>query len=349
MATLDPNQSYLGETPRSPWHLQERLAVGGYFESHVTQFANYPVREWALGNTEAIQPTFAYALSCPYEDEDAKIRTYLDELLGVPNSQQLQALVFGPWAGDVDVCTGDASSQALVEYLATIQNRLPQLKAIFIGDILQEESEISWIVQSNIAPVLAAYPNLEVLQVRGGESLRLQPLGVASPARHDHLQALILETGGLSRETLQDIYAWELPALNHLELWFGSTNYGGDCWVEDLAPILETLKFPHLAYLGLRNSGFGDEMIDMLVQSPLLARLQVLDISLGTLTDIGAKKLLDCPATRELDILNVAENYLSEAMLEQLHGLGLQVIDSEQRQEEDEEDPAWRRYCAVSE
>jgi hypothetical protein len=36
-------------------------------------------------------------------------------------------------------------------------------------------------------------------------------------------------------------------------------------------------------------------------------------------------------------------------MIDQLSALGIQVMAMEQRQEEDEEDPSDRRYCAVTE
>jgi hypothetical protein len=99
-----------------------------------------------------------------------------------------------------------------------------------------------------------------------------------------------------------------------------------------------------LTYLGLRNSEFADAMMERLVRSPLLAGLQVLDISMGTLTDEGAAKLMECEVIRDLEILNVSENYLSGAMIDQLRSLGIQVIADEQREEED-----YGRYCVVSE
>lgn len=148
---------------------------------------------------------------------------------------------------------------------------------------------------------------------------------------------------------MAQIYGWDLPALQHLELWFGSDNYGGDCWDRDLVTLLEDLKFPDLLYLGLRNSQFANEMIDLLVRSLLLETLQVLDLSLDTLTDKGAAKLLECSAIRHLRILNVSENYLSETLIEQLRSLGIQVLADEQREEDEDEDPAYRRYCVVAE
>ncbi len=75
----------------------------------------------------------------------------------------------------------------------------------------------------------------------------------------------------------------------------------------------------------------------------MLDGLQVLDLSLGTLSDQGARKLLNCEAIRNLDILNVSQNFLSGAMIDQLGGLGIEVIATEQRAN------GYGRYSVVGE
>jgi hypothetical protein len=327
--------------PENAWNLTERLGLLGN-GTYTTRFANRDVQAIGLGQSIDLSPQTAYALRCDWEDENT-MADRLEQLLSLPNSDRIEALVIGLWADSESVSTG-LSSEGLVGTLVDVSDRLPNLKSLFIGDITGEESEISWIEQSDLSPILAAYPQLELLQVRGGTGLRFE-----TKAKHGNLKALILETGGLSRETVYQLYDWQFPALAHLEFWFGSDNYGGDCWEQDMAAILDDLKFPNLTYLGLRNAAFADEMIDRLVRSPLLAGLQVLDLSMGTLGDEGAGKLLNCAALRDLETLNVAESYLSGAMIDQLSALGIQVIAVEQREEEDEEDPSDRRYCAVTE
>lgn len=328
------------------WNLTERLAgYPGYSGDHVTCFANRSVQEEvepgdALQNSAQV----AYAIRCEYGDERG-VDDRLNALLNALGSEQIEALVFGDWGEDGSFTT-EVSSQKLVERLVLLHDRLPNLKALFIGDISSEECEISWLEQSDMSPVLQAYPLLEVLQVRGGTGLKFVP---TENAVHQHLKALILETGGLSRSTVLQIYEWNFPALEHLEFWFGSDNYGGDCWEQDLAPILDNLKFPNLIYLGLRNSNFTNELIDRLVRSPLLGGLQVLDLSLGTLSDEGAAMLLECPEIQDLEILNVSESYLSGAMIDQLRSLGIQVIADGQRMEEEEDEDEEDRYCAVAE
>lgn len=324
------------------WTLTERLDRLNN-NDHVTRFANREVREFNPDQPLETPQQFAYVLRCDYDDEEM-VADYLAKLVDLPGANQIEALVIGLWQGNDDICTGDSSSEGLVATLSSLSDRLPGLKALFIGDITCEECEISWLVQSDMSPILQAYPQLEILQVRGGTGLKFE-----NAANHDRLKALILETGGLNRNTVDQVYAWRFPALEHLEFWFGSDNYGGDCWEQDLSPVLEDLCIPNLVYLGLRNSQFADEMVDRLARSPLLGGLQVLDLSMGTLSDAGAAKLLDCPAIRDLETLNVSQSYLSVAMIDQLRSLGIDIIAAEQRQEEDEEDPQYRRYCVVSE
>ena len=62
-------------------------------------------------------------------------------------------------------------------------DRLTGLTALFLGEMTCEENEISWIQQGDVTPLLRAFPRLEVLRVRGGEGLELQPGTLPGPAR----------------------------------------------------------------------------------------------------------------------------------------------------------------------
>jgi hypothetical protein len=334
-------------SPMPPlWDLTERVEESlGYAGGYATCFANRTVQEFESGQALQNPQQVAYALRSDYEAHDIGDR--LEALLETAGSEQIEALVLGAWGDSEGVCTGDETSKGLVELLASLRDRLPNLKALFIGDITSEECEISWMQQSDISPILQAFSQLEVLQVRGGEGLEFNPtLGIS---RHENLKALILETGGLSPQTVHQIYEWDFPALEHLELWLGSESYGGTCKGQDLQPLLEDLKFPNLLYLGLCNSQFADEIAEMVVRSRVLEGLQVLDLSLSTLGDQGAEKLLECPAIQDLETLNVSQCYLSGAMIDRLRSLEIEVLAAEQREEEDDEDPSYRRYCVVSE
>jgi hypothetical protein len=321
-----------------PWNLEERFAeYQGYQGNNVTQFANRQVVEFDanIGITEPVNK--AYALRYDYNDEENLLSKF-SRLLQEPNADKLEALVFGLWAE-----ASDTDSSEIVQALVDARETLTNLKAVFIGDITSSESEISWIRQSDISPILQTYPKLEILQIRGGDGLQF-----ILPVQHNHLKALIVETGGLSRDTVAQICHMNLPALEHLELWFGSEDYGGDCWVEDIHPIIYQEKFPNLNYLGLRNSQFTDEIANAIVSSPIINYISILDLSMGTLSDAGAEELLNCPAINYLDILNVSESFLTQEMIENLSRLDVRVLANHQREENDY-DYIDRRYCSVTE
>jgi hypothetical protein len=257
----------------------------------------------------------------------------LEQLLADPRAPELEALVVGAWDFE--------SSTAAEEWLpALCRNaaRLPRLRALMLGDITFEEQEISWIKQSNVGPVLAAFGTLELLQVRGGDGLDIDPL------RHARLKTLIVETGGLPRVVLQRLAEAQLPALEHLELWLGSSSYGYDASIDDLRPLLEGERFPRLRYLGLRNCEVADEVAAALVGAPVLDRLEELDLSLGTLGEEGLAALLREPRLRRLRRLDVHHHYLPSEGVAQIMALGIEV-DASDPQVADEGE----RYCAVAE
>ena len=307
---------------------------------HVTIFANRNVETFdpEVGISDPIGT--AYVLRVEWDEYDTDITKPLELLLQDPQAERLEALVIGAWDAEM---SSDSSSSIVVNALVAAKEQLTNLKAVFIGDITQQESEISWITQTDMSPLLAAYPNLEVLQIRGGNGLEFNSL------HHEHLKTLIVQTGGLSRNIIAQIFAGNLPALEHLELWLGHDYYGGDSSVDDLRPILSGNLFPKLTYLGFCDSEYSDDIANAIVQAPIIERIKVLDLSLGTLGDEGAEALLNCPAVNHLDTLNVAENFLSDEMVERLKQLNIEVIADEQKEEEDEEDYEYRRYCSVSE
>jgi hypothetical protein len=253
-------------------------------------------------------PGPAYRLGITYDNEPTDLHARLGELVAQKGVDQLQALVIGAWNGD----DSSYSSAEIVKELVKRRNKLAGLKALFLGDIIYEENEISWIEQSDVSPLLDAYPKLELLRVRGGNSLKF------SAAKHESLQQLIVEAGGLHRSVIREICRCELPNLRHLELWLGVENYGWDGDVEDLQPILAGKHFPKLNYLGLRNSEIVDEIAPVVVNAPILTQLDVLDLSNGTLTDVGAQALLNLPANLPLKELNLSHHYMTEPMVDRL-------------------------------
>lgn len=324
------------------WNLRERFQkYPGYQGMYATIFANRQVEDFNIdvGIVDPVNIAYAFRYDEYWDycrEEEPTLNLQLDTLLKDPQINRLEAIIFGKY---IDVFDRE-QSEYLVWFLVNNKNKFNNLKAIFIGDIHYEELEISWIHQGNITPVLEAYPNLELLQIRAGEDLE-----DFTPIKHDNLRSLIIESSGIDKENIASICALKLPALEHLELWLGTDSYGGNSSVEDLSPILSGDLYPNLVYLGLRNSEYTDEIATALVDAPIMNSIEVLDLSMGTLTDEGAKKLLDLPSIERLKILNISENYLSDAIISQFKQLNIEVLSDDQKPEEEDGD----RYCSVTE
>jgi hypothetical protein len=271
-----------------------------------------------------------------YSDDDRSFDELFDQFLGTVASDRVEALVVGTWAADMY----DVSAEVVVRRLCADTARLPRLRSLFLGDITSEEFEISWIKQTDMTPLLGAFPALERLRVRGGDGLVLRPV------RHDRLVELAFEAGGLPAEVVRAVGGCDLPRLEHLELWLGTPNYGGDTRVDDLTEILAGARFPRLRQLGLRNAEIADQVAAALAAAPVIARLEVLDLSMGVLTDHGATALLTGQPLTHLRRLDLHHHYLTEELAgwlrQQLAPAGVEVDLSEQETDED-------RYVAVGE
>jgi hypothetical protein len=270
--------------------------------------------------------------------EDSRGATPFDELmqqlLDDPNLEFVEALVIGNW-GEY----GDSPDEA-VAALTNHADRLPNLKAIFVGDISQEEAEISWIQQGDLSPLLAAFPQLEELKVRGGMDLSL-----SGASGHANLRKLTIESGGLPSSVTAAIGSMDLPQLEELELWLGSEEYGWDGTAADVAGILAGAGLPNLKRLGLMDSEIQDEIAKAAATGAIVSRLEELDLSMGILTDEGGEALLASAAVAGLDRLNLRHHYMTDAVMARFASLGPAVDVSEQEDGSDPDD----RYIEVSE
>lgn len=303
-------------------------------DQHVEHFAGKKVVDWDPTVGIKDPETTLYRVSVAYDDDAAWSEKFAD-FLNDPAVGAVTGLVVGAWTDDFS--DWDAST-SVVEEIAAAREKLPLLTAILFGDVTYEESEISWIEQTDVSPLFEAYPALERFRVRGGNRLRIGKL------RSEHLKELGIESGGLDRGVVQDVLRCDLPALEHLELWLGSSDYGANTTIGDFEPLFTGHLFPNLRYLGLRDSEFANEIALATVKSPLLERLRILDLSLGLLDDTGAAALLASPVIKKLEKLDIHHHYCSEEMIEQLKALAIEV-DASDRQEEGK----YGRYVAVSE
>jgi len=275
-----------------------------------------------------------FAIGLTFDDADEEFDKRLDALLADPKVGDLRALVVGQWWGEV--C--EEGPKALLGKLAAKADKLTSLVGLMVGDVIQEECEISWIHQGDYGPLLKALPKLEHLMVRGGDGLRFTKLA------HKTLRSLTVQTGGLSAACVGDIAKAELPELRTLVLWLGDDNYGGDSTVEDLFDILDGKRFPKLEHLGLQDSPNADAIAEAVAKSQILGRLKGLDLSMGTLSDAGGQALLDSPNIRKLKHLNLRHHFMSAKLTKKFHELGIEVNVAD-RGEDEEED----RFIEVAE
>jgi hypothetical protein len=255
---------------------------------------------------------------------------------------RVRALVVGSWQDAYE-----KSSKEIVEAIVAVRDRLPALRALFLGDMTYEESEISWIAQCDVTPLLRSFPELRWFGVRGGSHLEFPPL------RHERLETLVVETGGLGGAVVRDIAACDFPALENLDLWLGSDWYGGDAEPADLQPILDGTRLPSLRYLALRNSVVQDRIAEALAGAPVVARLDVLDLSMGTLSDEGAAALLAGQPLTHLSKLDLHHHFIGQELQtrlrETLEPAGVTLDLDDGGAESDEDEDGVRRYIAVAE
>jgi hypothetical protein len=302
-------------------------------------FAGLPVVDFRkpgdIGDFSVICPR----LRCDYDDVFA-LRDLLALLLDEPGVAATRTLVLGAWREGGEMF--EISPAAAVEMLVAFKDRLPNLAALFAGDIIAEENEISWITQGDYAAIWAAFPMLEEFGVRGGNGLRLGKIN------HGKLRKLVVESGGLPAVVVQEALAANAP-LVHLELWLGDDNYGATSAVEDFKTLFAGRLFPNLETLALRDSQFSDVLAEALASSALISRLKVLDLSLGTLSDRGANALQASGKVGHLEKLEISHHYVSPGAIAKLAKATPNLIADDAQKPDDWGDGEQHLYVAVGE
>ncbi|GLX93150.1 hypothetical protein [Herbidospora sp. NBRC 101105] len=126
----------------------------------------------------------------------------------------------------------------------------------------------------------------------------------------------------------------------------GVERYGGNTTAADLAPILAGDRLPALKHLGVQDSEIQDEIAAAVASAPVVAQLDELDLSMGTLTDAGAEALLGGQPLSHLKVLDLHHNFLSDTMADRV-AKALPGVDVKLHDRFSPEDD--RLYVAVSE
>ncbi|KJV35262.1 STM4015 family protein [Luteibacter yeojuensis] len=273
-----------------------------------------------------------YRLVQEYDSKESQAELLADFFSKVAPAS-VEALVIGVWSEAYD-----KGPEGYLDGLIARRGELSNLKALFVGDMTFEDCEISWIIQAPYNALLDAFPGLAALRVRGSSKLGLEPF------EHAGLQELAIECGGLPSDIVDAIAASTLPALHTLELWLGDDNYGFDGDLALYQRLLGAIDPGRLRHLGLRDASITDELAVWLAGETWLGSLDTLDLSLGTIGDVGAKALCESPNLGRLQRIDLSHHYISEAWQQKLAALPCTVVLDEPTTE-DEGD----RYVAVSE
>jgi hypothetical protein len=264
------------------------------------RFAGLPVEQ--VGETVPLSPELvAWDVTDsvePGERGESALPGELDALLDRVGPERVRALA-------VSGCSVSHAPEILARYA----DRLPALRAVFLGFTPTERWEISWIGHGDITPVLEAYPLLERLEVRGSDELALRPVA------HDRLRVLRFESGGLPGAVVRAVGASSFPALEHLEMWLGTPAYFGDNTIGDLDEPLSGARLPALRRLGLRNSEYQDDIAAAVAAAPVVAGLDELSLGRGALTDHGMEALLSGQPLTHLRVLDLHHHFLSDPMV----------------------------------
>jgi hypothetical protein len=220
-------------------------------------------------------------------------------------------------------------SHSFINVFVEKKHHFQNLKVLFWGDAEDHpyKKTCRHKLTRNMSLILEAYPNLEVIHIRGradGDSY--DPSGSClsfAPVRHENLKTLIVETRYLPQSTAEEIIKLDLPNLEYLELWTGNAKFDAS----SLIPIISD-KFPKLKYLGIRSCENANEVAMVIVNYSLIQRLKVLDMSMGTMTNEGLEYLLNCPVVNQLHTLDISMNFISNA--EVINQLECRVITQPQ-------------------
>lgn len=276
------------------------------------------------------------------EEAEVSLAEILDLVLRHPSGRFLTEISFG--------FNNDPNDNDLQDLIDLLAKRAPStIRKLHFGDFKfagggavgmgGDDTEMSWYSVGNLAKVWKAVPGLRKLIVQGG-SFQLGKIELPNLAHAE------FRTGGLPKGHARAIATAATPNLEYLDIWYGDDNYGGDATVKDVEPLLGRTDLPKLRHLGLMNSEFADKLPEALVKSKLLPQLRELDLSLGCMTDEGARVIAEHKAAfQHLEKLNLSLNYISKAGLAALKGVAKSVDTSKQRADEDPE----YRHPAVGE
>jgi len=273
--------------------------------------------------------------SCGSDDYDGEksngelMESFIQRIVDDPDLPNIKHLRLGaysnPWDDDFfDGTLASMQADGLIKNASKFQH----LESLYIGDIDPPYADISGLPNGNYAELLKALPNLKSFTMKGqpgkltveGEVLNLP-----------NLEELQIITGGLYKHVVAELQSAQLPNLRKLVICTGIENYGLDVSIKEICGLAQKSRFPSLKYLGIVNSEEQNEIAALLIDSDIIAQLEVLDLSFGTFRDEGGQMLLD--NAEKLSHLKVIVDwhFLSDEMIEKLNASPVEVQLSQQQ------------------
>lgn len=265
--------------------------------------------------------------------QEEKTVDILEQVFEHPSGRYIVELNF--------MSNGDPNDNDLQDLIDMVGKKAPAtVRRIVFGDNVDQ---ISWHHTGNLGKMWKGVPNLKVLEIETGE---FEVGAMDAPA----LERAIFITGGLSKACGKHIANAKMPKIKHLEIYYGTDNYGGDCTVKEVKPLLERTDLKDLQYLGLKNSEFGNEMAKAVIGAKIVKQLKTLDLSKSTITDEGAQTLLDGKATlKHLDCLDLSTNFLTKDGIKLVQGICKKVVTEDQQKPYDWGEGELHYYCDITE
>lgn len=263
---------------------------------------------------------------------DGRCVDVLDEVLRHPSGRFVVEFAFHS--------NGDPNDDDLQELIDLLAKKAPaSTRKITLGDNVDQ---ISWHHTGSLAKLWKRVPKLRELEIESGD---FEVGKMVAPG----LERAVFVTGGLSKACGRAIAKATMPKIRHLEIYYGDSNYGAGCSIADVRPLLARTDLPELRYLGLENAEFTDDIARALPKAKVLAGLETLDLSQGTLTDAGAAALAAAkPALGHLKCLDLSDNFLTKDGIKAVKGLCAKVVTKNQREPFDWDDED-RYYVSVGE
>lgn len=287
-----------------------------------TEFGGLPVRDY-IELADAKFDQFTYRVG------GVNIEGGYEGFLKLAENSKINALVISDYGDSYE----DEAIARFYSYWVDNAHRIPHLKHLFLGDMIPAGIDPYYFDHGDIAELCSAFPSLEEFRIRGTRFLVLKNVS------HPNIKKFIVESARWE-PVVEEVGHMDLPNLEFLEYWFGDEGEG------EPEAFIQSLDFPKLKHLGIRNSWSADEDVEHLPKLKGYGKLESIDLSLGNLSDVGGEVLLNLEFPPNLKLLNLSHHYLSEEMQEALSTLPFEVILDQALGEVEDEEERLVYYCS---